>query len=367
MSELNALTKRLYAQGFTRENHPAGVYWNDYQNLGYKLEVLLGFTWETPCGLLIQGESDSGRSLAFGDTSYGGVWYCPENDNPLLRCPFDRKSCTHVPKGFPVTECPCHRTSKPYCYDESVEKVTKERDREWRRQYMEITGGSYCACVVDSNGYEGGLVEVKYDVDRCIQCGCKNTVCVLRKQERDLRRSNVFYDVRRTWVTRIGFLEETKTEITKGLKVFKRPVARTDAELWLQIKQADFNPLHDKSVIHNPKMTREDRQQQFFSKMHRRYGEYDYFEFRYEVENIRIASHEQRDLLQDLRDVAEGIEVVHAVDLDRAKAAEKREARRRRRELKTRISEKKRRAGTPAMEQLSLFAERTGEKSTEAH
>ena len=62
--EINALTKRLYAEGYTRENHPDTVYWSDFQNLGYKWETMLGFTWETPCGLLIQGESDIGRGLA---------------------------------------------------------------------------------------------------------------------------------------------------------------------------------------------------------------------------------------------------------------------------------------------------------------
>ena len=63
---------------------------------------------------------------------------------------------------------------------------------------------------------DGGRVEVKYDVDRCIQCRCKNTVCVIRKQKRDLCRSNVFYDVRCTWITRFGILEETKTKSLRG-------------------------------------------------------------------------------------------------------------------------------------------------------
>ena len=44
------------------------------------------------------------------------------------------------------------------------------------------------------------------------------------------------------------------------------------------------------SVIDSPHLTPEDRRQTFFSKMHRRYGEYDYFEFHYDVENIRIAA-----------------------------------------------------------------------------
>ena len=140
-----------------------------------------------------------------------------------------------------------------------------------------------------------------------------------------LKKANIFYDVRRTWITRQGFLEEKKVEVTKGLKVFDRAVAQTDAEIWLRMKEHEASPLNNYAVIENPKKTPEDRRQEYFSKMHRRYGDrYDYFEFRYEVENIRIARSEQRDLLQDLRDVAEGIEVIHAADSLKAAKAQKR-------------------------------------------
>ena len=101
----------------------------------------------------------------------------------------------------------------------------------------------------------------------------------------------------------------------------------------------------------------EDRRQTFFSKMHRRYGEYDYFEFHYDVENIRIAKSEQRDLLQDLRDVADGLEVVHAVDLKKEQAAKKRESRQRRREQKERRLNKRRSPAPPKEEQLTLLTE----------
>ena len=91
--------------------------------------------------------------------------------------------------------------------------------------------------------------------------------------------------------------------------------------------------------------------------MHRRYGEYDYFEFHYDVENIRIAKSEQRDLLQDLRDVADGLEVVHAVDLKKEQAAKKRESRQRRREQKERRLNKQRFPAPPKEEQLTLLTE----------
>ena len=332
----NQLTRDLYAAGYTWEDHPSFVYWSDWQNFGYLFEALLKFTWETPCGLLVDGKSDLGRGLACCDASFQGIDYCPENDNPLLRCPYERKDCPHSISGFPVPLCPCHTTGKRYSFEQSAEKVESERSERQHRQYMEITGGAYCACVVGGNGYDGGRVEVQYDVEQCIRCRCQNPVCVIRKQKRDLSRANIFYDVRRTWVTRIGFLEEKKVQVTKGERVFPHPVAQTDAEIWLEMKKAHFNPLWSSSVIDSPHLTPEDRRQTFFSKMHRRYGEYDYFEFHYDVENIRIAKSEQRDLLQDLRDVADGLEVVHAVDLKKEQAAKKRESRQRRKEQKER-------------------------------
>lgn len=353
--DLNALTRRLYAQGYTRDSHPDTVYWGDFQNFSYKWDFMLTLNWETPCGLLIQGESDLGRSIAISDGWYQGIWYCPENDNPLFRCPYSRKSCGHIPAGFPQPMCPCHQTQKPYDYEQSVEKIDREQSLAAHKQYMELTGGAYCACVVGSNGYQGGWYEVKYDVQSCISCKCMNPVCAIRKQARDLSKVNIYYDIRRTWITRIGFLEEKHTEITKGVKVFPSPVARTDAEIWLQTKKAGFNPLRSKSFIDQPKMTAEDRRQEYFSKMHRQYLQYEYFEFHYDVENVRIARSEQRNLLQDLRDAAEGIEVVHAVDELKEKAAKKRAARKYRKELKARKAQKRLAQVETEETQLSLF------------
>ena len=82
---------------------PPFVYWSDWQNFGYLFEALLKFTWETPCGLLVDGKSDLGRGLACCDASFQGIDYCPENDNPLLRCPHERKDCPHSISGFPVS------------------------------------------------------------------------------------------------------------------------------------------------------------------------------------------------------------------------------------------------------------------------
>ena len=107
--ELNRLTQDLYAEGYTREQHPNFVYWSNWQNFGYRWEALLKFTWETPCGLLIRGDSDLGRGLAAGDAAYGGICYCPENDNPLLS--IRKKGLPTYSAGIsaPLLPVPLHR------------------------------------------------------------------------------------------------------------------------------------------------------------------------------------------------------------------------------------------------------------------
>lgn len=316
---------------------------------------MLQFIWETSCGLLVSSGSDVGRGLAAGDCSYGGICYSLENDNPLLRCPYSWKDCAAVPADFPIPMCPCHQTWQAYDYARSVEKIEAEQAAEMHRQYMEITGGSYCACVAGRNSYASSKVEIGYDVERCIQYGCKNEFCVIRKQARDLRRANIYYDISRTWITRKGFLTETYVEVTKGVKVFPKAVAQTDAELWLKTRQAEFGPLQCKCVIEQPKSTLDDHRQEPISKMQSRYEAYEYLEFHYDVENIRIARRYQRDLLQNLRDVAKGIEVIHAIDTEKAKAAEKRERRLHIRERKQSRINHQETVQDSSGEQLTLF------------
>lgn len=320
---LNKLTRQLYAMGYTHEKSPNTVYWSDWQNFGYTWETMLGFTWETPCGLLIEGQSNAGRTVAISDIFYQDIRYCPENDNPLILCPYQRKNCQYVSQPMKFLMCPCHQTQKPYDYAHSVEKIEAEHEQAAKshRQYMEIASGSRCVCVVGNNGVQGGFQRIKYDVNDCIMVGCRNPVCVIRKQARDLSRVNIFYDLRRTWITRIGFLEEKKVTITKGLKAFDKAIARTDAEIWIKSMERKRNPLTSSSIIERPKLTPLDRSYEHSSKYHQRRGVYDYFEFHYEVENIRIARSDHRDLLQDLQDIANGIQVTHvADDLKEAKA-----------------------------------------------
>ncbi len=317
---INALTKRLYAEGWTRENHPDYVYWSDFENFGYKWEYLISIVWVTPCGLFVDG-----RTVSTSDVSYDGVWYCPENSNPVLRCPHGMSNCEHQNTMLAKwSMCCCRPSELPYNYENSVEKMEKDYNEKSHSIYMKITGGQYCACVEGGNGYEPGQYTIAYNPENCIHFNCKNEICSVTKKERNLSKCNIFYDIRREWKTRTGLIEDHKVTIEKGCKVFPKPIARTDAELWLARKKAEYNPFLQKHIV-NPCLTSEDRSQEFFSKHHRQYPNYDYFEFQYSVENIRIEAREQRDLLQDLKDVADGIEVIHASDQKKEEEKAKRE------------------------------------------
>ena len=328
---LNELTKRLYQEGWTREHHPDYVYQSDWENLGYRFDYLKDTAWALPCGLLT-----CGRSVSTSDVSYGGVWYCAENDNPVIRCPYERKNCPHQnPVLGRYCMCVCHQTDVPYDYEKSAEKAEAERDHEKQKAYVEITGGQYCANVIANNGFEPGWYQVDFNVERCIQLRCQNPVCSITKKQRNLQKVNVFYDIVRERVTRRGILEDRQTSVEKGVRVFSKPVARTDAELWLAAKKAGYNPFCDKDII-SPHLSREDLQMEYFSKHHRKWPDYDYFEFHYRVQNIRIEAKETRDLMQDIQDTENGIEVFHASDAEKAEKVKKQESRQKAEEDKLR-------------------------------
>lgn len=328
---LNDLTQKLFADGYTRENHPDNVYWSDFENFGYKAEYIFGTVWETPCGLLVDG-----RSVFTSDVTYNNVWYCPENNNPVIRCPYNKTGCEKQPELLNKwCMCVCHRTEKAYNFETSAEKIEQETERKNHAAYMEITGGQFCACVVGGgNGFEAGKYQISYDPDNCIRCHCNNSVCSVTKRQRDLTKVNIYYDIVREKITKVGIIEDIQRSIEKGCKVFPKPVARTDAEMWLKRKKAEYNPFLSKSSIIQPRLSAEDRRMSYFSKHHRAWPGYDYFEFRYHVENIRIEAKEQKDLLQDLQDVANGLEVFHASDVAKAAIQKKRDAKQSRLEAK---------------------------------
>ena len=72
----------------------------------------------------------------------------------------------------------------------------------------------------------------------------------------------------------------------------------------------------------------------FFSEYHGRY-------FSFEIQNVRAERRESRDLMQDLEDIRNGIQIVHASDMEKRDSENKRERRQQSRESAVRRLEKK--------------------------
>lgn len=365
MEAKNELSNKLLAEGYTPENPPPYAQWHSgWREFEYTLDAVKQMVWGTPCGLLRQGVIQDGC----GWGSFGGVVYRPENNNLRIGCPYyDELPCSHRDPATPAGwNCTTQRTDRPYDYKESVEKIWDEWDKiESAARKEAMQGYGYCSCMKwdrPKRKYLG-----RYDVLTCIYRRCENEVCAITRRARDLKKVNIYYDILREKHYKKGLFEFTEREIEKGVKRFDSAVARTDAEIFLKIYKDKFEPRY----------TRDDRRELHFSQYHGKggYGEYDWCEYSVTPQNIRIEHRESRDLLQDLRDIAEGIAVVHASDLKKKAAQAKRDRRTARQEAKARKNEKQSietykmwlfegvtKDGEPASEALKIHARRELEK-----
>lgn len=134
--EQNQLTRDLYAAGCTRENHPSFVYWSDWQNFGYLFEALLKFTWETPCGLLVDGKSDLGRGLACCDASFQGIDYCPEMTTHCCAAPMNARTVHTASAAFLSLSAPATPPANGI--------LSSKAPRRWkRREVRDSTGNTW--------------------------------------------------------------------------------------------------------------------------------------------------------------------------------------------------------------------------------
>lgn len=342
---MNKLTERLLSEGYTKENHPDYVRWSNYGDFEYTRGYLEKAIWETPCGLLKNG------SGSYNHMSHMGIDYCPENNNPRYGCPyFDEQPCPYrINNKLMGCNCIYHQTDRPYDYAQSVEKLWNEWDKIKSEAWQKATAEyGFCACMVWDRPKKKYMP--RYDVDACISSHCQNEVCAITKKQRNLEKVNIYYDILRERKYKKGFVVTTDRQLEKGIKKLERPVARTDAEIWLRVNEKDFKP----------KMSRFDRQELFFSEYHGKTGfdGYEWFEFSISPQNIRIERRESRDLMQDLRDIREGIEVVHASDTEKSAKQAKKE---RRKEYKK--AKAARKAKTIAKNLISALSDETKSES----
>ncbi|HVI42548.1 MAG TPA: hypothetical protein VM577_17985 [Anaerovoracaceae bacterium] len=319
--EPNELTKRLLAEGYTRENYPDYVkpYFWFYGGFTYTLEHLGKMVFSTPCGLLVKGSH-----FTNGNMSYMGIDWMAENDNPTVTCPyFDMKGpCLlnhELLKGHALTSrsgnivhCACHQVNEHYEYERSYDKA---HDDVWREseELFKTFNDQKCgrACKLQSN-YDRSTKQwnMNYDPQECTTYNC--SYCNVLQTELSPKKGNVYYDeiVTHTEKGKGLFPDKVVTTATKGKKLLNHQVSLTICEAI--VKYAKWRIIEQKTSSYKHK---------------ERLKYQNDPEFTIQYTNFRAEGRETRDLAQDLADIGEGIKIIHASDQQKAAKAEKHERR----------------------------------------
>ena len=332
MSKYNLLTKRLLAEGYTADNYPkdkvhiAGGYHtastgpldNVYCGFEYNRVYSDNFLYKTGCGMYVKG------SNVLTHMGYMGEEWCHENDNPVVRCPYDKAECPLNDKrlhgifggGLCIQcWCACHKTDEAYDYEHSFEKANQDRKDEERRKYQEYSDAHNGRVCQNHMYYNERTREwnMYYEPAICASmCFAQNGYCPVLGRKLNEKRGNVYYDLKtsgikkQTEAQRSLFDGERWTHIEKGMRVFKNPCSMDICEAFIKVQSDKI--LSDYKVNHSTEY--------LFDKS-----------FKAEILNIRAESKPSRDLLQDLQDIRDGIEISHASDNEKQKKEAKKEKR----------------------------------------
>lgn len=220
-------------------------------------------------------------------------------------------------------------TEEEYCYEGSVEHILKLHDDEIRRQEISFglqRNGRVCQEHMRFSR-ETLEWEMDYDPYHCGLRGCTG-MCPILGHELDKKRGNVFYDVKISYLRNdlngTLFEGQVDTQIIKGKKLFDHPVSMDICKICARLCQ---DRIKDKMRTHY-------FTQLFFSEYHGRY-------FSFEIQNVRAEQRESRDLMQDLEDIRNGIQIIHASDAEKRNKENKKERRQKLRESAIRRLEKK--------------------------
>ncbi len=310
MDELNKLTQWLFSEGYTKENYPDDVrpFAPFYGGFTYRPETLYQLVFETPCGLLVEGGHFVG-----GVMSFMGIHWMPENNNPVVTCPrFVKAPCERNhpllrERRGEILHCACHLADRPYSYEQSLEKahaeVWKEADTLFETLRLQKQGWA-CKHRSRYNRMEKQW-RMFYDPIDCAREGfCR--YCDVLQTELSPKKGNVFYDVKISRTQKgVGlFPDETVVSIIKGKKLLDSSASLTLCEAIVRCCGAQIQESEENRSF----------RERFFDPT-----------YTVQVQNIRAERRETRDLLQDLWDAAEGIEIVHAGDMQKAAAQKKRE------------------------------------------
>lgn len=310
MKDYNDLTKRLLAAGYTIENYPenvripSGQYGPDpldniYGGFEYRLWYRDNLVYQTGCKKFVKG------SKPF-DMSFNTVNWSHENNNPVIRCPYDNSKCEvnnpllHGIQGGGLCIqcwCECHQTEEPYDYENSIEKAEFERKEESKRkyrEYSELHNGRVC----EDHMYYNELTktwQLIYSPHKCAQY-CNEAFCPIRNRELDKKKGNVFYDLKTSTTRHDGTLfdGDKNINITKGIRWFEHPVSMDIC--------SDFIKLQSKEIYDKYYMKHGSTMKMFDST------------FEFEIVNVRAENRPSRDLLQDIQDIKDGIRITHESD-----------------------------------------------------
>ena len=332
MSKYNLLTKRLLAEGYAADNYPkdkvhiAGGYHtastgpldNVYGGFEYNRVYSDNFLYKTGCGMYVKG------SNVLTHMGYMGEEWCHENDNPVVRCPYDKAECPLNDKrlhgifggGLCIQcWCACLKTDEAYDYEHSFEKANQDRKDEERRKYQEYSDAHNGRVCQNHMYYNERTREwnMYYEPAKCASmCFAQNGYCPVLGRKLNKKRGNVYYDLKtsgikkQTEAQRSLFDGERWTHIEKGMRVFKNPCSMDICEAFIKVQSDKI--LSDYKVNHSTEY--------LFDKS-----------FKAEILNIRAESKPSRDLMQDLQDIRDGIEISHASDNEKQKKEAKKEKR----------------------------------------
>ena len=323
----NNLTWELFKQGYTKDNHPDYVMWDEtHFEFEYTREFIYNSVWEAPCSVIRKGEATGGYLC------YGGIYWRIENNNYNFPCPYRKKECeffhTLLKDVSMVGKCAWHLSDKQYDYNNSAEKIEDEREELIRKNLDKKFGTNgmiSCACChVNQDTCEPYFKYNPFDCMHYTKNGCRNEICWCTGKKRDLTLANIYYDVKTTEEFRHGFIVEPDVKVIKGKKLFDTKKAMTDLEMYLKMY---------------PDAVYEKEKSRHHSKLF--FAEYHGKKFELKVLNICIEKRESRDLLQDLEDIKEGIEVIHESDRIKKNKESKKERRQKYQEDKLKRAKKK--------------------------
>lgn len=309
--EYNKLTQRLLSEGYTAEHHPkevklpGGVFGktpleNIYGGFEYQGYYSDEFIYKTGCGKHVKGIN------VIDNMGFMGIEWSHENDNPVIRCPYDKSECelnnpllhgTHGSALCFQCWCECHRTDEAYNYENSIERANKEREEDRQRRYQEYSDkhqGRVCKNHMYFNERSREWT-LRYKPYECVK-GCHSVFCPIRQKELDKKKGNVFYDMK-TCITRQDgtlFDGEKIINITKGIRFFERPVSIDICNDFIKLQSEEIYRKHYWNHGTTMKMINKT--------------------FEFEILNIRAESRPSRDLMQDLEDIKSGISIIHESD-----------------------------------------------------